>query len=325
MPTPIRAVLGLTALVLVAAPTRTAAQSIELGGLAFVDYFYTVASPEEDRKGFHGFTYRRIYLTTDFSLSDDFSGRVRLEANEDSEGPRGPEAFVKDLWVSWRYWGRHEVMLGVMPPPAFEIAEGVWRFRSLEQTILDFQNVNTSRDFGLRFSGPLGSGFSYSAMVANNNGVSSEDDNYKRAYGQLAYHLTENLVFSIGADRAGYSAPRESGTRVSGFGGYSSEEFNIGLEVYWHELTFEVADEFQGVGASLFSSVRVTPAWELVGRIDAVAEKVGDADVNERFFLVGAAYRLHDNVRIIPNLWVFDTDQIDEPEALARMTVEVRF
>jgi hypothetical protein len=58
------------------------AQTVELGGRAYVDYFYNLSALTDAtgaaEEGLHGFRYRRLYLTADYTLSEKFSGRARL-------------------------------------------------------------------------------------------------------------------------------------------------------------------------------------------------------------------------------------------------------
>lgn len=308
-------------------PGLTQAQSVDIGGRAFLDYFYTISSPAEADEGLHGFTYRRLYLTADFQLSDDFRGRARLEANDGTSGPKGPVPFVKDLFLRWAYSGGHSVTLGVASPPAFQVSEGVWGYRSLEKTILDMQDVVSSRDFGIRFDGPVmrvGS-VRYAAMLANNSATRPETDPYKRGYVQIAAFPTEHLSFTVGADHAGYEEPRESRTRLSGFGGYAADAFRLGLEGYWSNRFLDIGDEFASVGLSLFGAVRLAPAWELLGRIDRASAELPGADRLTSFFLAGVAYAPNEFVRLIPNIWLFKVDDAADDELLGRFTVDVRF
>lgn len=303
------------------------AQTVDVGGLAYLDYYYTLSSPNEAAEDLHGFTYRRLYLTTDFRLSDDFAGRARLEAHEGTTGSSGPVPFVKDLYVTWRYSGEHSATLGVGPPPAFEISEAVWGYRSLEKTILDLQGIVSSRDFGIRFDGPItsGGGLRYAAMLANNEGVRAEDDSYKRAYAEIAAFPTEHLRFTVGADRAGHDGPLETSTRLSAFAGYVAEAFRAGLEGFWSSRTFENGDELTARGLSLFGAARLAPHWELLGRVDrAAAEIPGDEDMTT-FLVVGVAYSPNAFVRLIPNMWMYGFDDASDDEILGRFTVEVRF
>ena len=39
-----------------------------------------LTSSDEEQEGENGFDYRRMYLTADYTLSEEFSGRARLEA-----------------------------------------------------------------------------------------------------------------------------------------------------------------------------------------------------------------------------------------------------
>jgi len=307
--------------------TPTTAQSIDLGGRAYLDYFYNVSGPDVDaasgaEEGLHGFRYRRLYLTTDFTLSEAFTGRARLEADEGTEG----RPVVKDLSLTWAYSGDHSATLGLTPPPAFGVAEEVWGYRSLEKMILDLQGVVSSRDFGLRLDGPITDGGTvrYAAMLANNSTVQPETDKYKRVYGQLRVRPSDPLLFVVGAGHAGYNDEREAGTRLSAFAGYSTGRFRVGLDGYWYRVAMAEGDPRTSVGGSLFGVLQVAPSWELVARLDRSRTTRPGPDRYETFGIGAVAYRPHPNVALIPNLRVSDpSDAV--AETTARMTVEVNF
>lgn len=309
-----------------AVPVGAAGQSVDLGGRVFVDYFYNLAAPDDATdgaaEGLHGFRYRRLYLTADYTLSDAFTGRARLEADE---GTRG-RPVVKDLSLTWAYSGDHRATMGITPPPAFGIAESVWGYRSLEQTILDRQDVVSSRDFGLRFDGPVtGDGtVRYAVMVANNGTVEPETDKFKRVYGQLAVRPAEQITLVVGADHAGYDDERDAATRISVFGGYATERFRVGVEGYGYRVTMREADVRTDVGATLFGAVQAAPQWEVVVRLDRSAEFFAGDDRFETFFLGGVAYNPHPNVTLAPNLRV-QAPSDRATRATARGTLRVQF
>lgn len=309
-----------------AAPVVAVGQTVDLGGRVFVDYFYNLSAPDDASggaaEGLHGFRYRRLYLTADYTLSEAFTGRARLEADEETNG----RAVVKDLSLTWQYSGRHSATMGITPPPAFGISENVWGYRSLEQTILDLQGVVSSRDFGLRFDGPVTSEGTvrYAVMVANNGTVQPETDKFKRIYGQLAVRPSQQITVVVGADHAGYGDEREAGTRVSAFGGYRTEEARVGLEGFWHRVAMAEAPARTKVGASLFGAVRVAPRWEIVARLDRSAESAGGSDRFETFFVGGVTYNPHPNVALIPNLRVrAPSDRV--ATTTGRLTLRVQF
>lgn len=372
--TPIRTLLAAALLIPLFAGAAFG-QTVKLGGLAYADYFYRPGDDDETglwqkpkdnlwdaardatiNDTFHGFTYRRLYLTTDAAISEEFKARFRLEASDSKLGSGGPAPFVKDLWVDWNYAGDHSARLGVMPPPAFQLSEGVWGYRSLEKTILDLQGVNSSRDFGIRFDGPLpvrNGLVRYAAMLANGNGNRADDDKYKKGYARISVHPSDKLVFSAGTDYEKYlddlviegdiviSRPYRA-MRTSVFGGYEGEMVRFGAEAFLYELklaqeqtytvrhdnadgfietsTYEPLNRISGV--SVFGAFRLNPLVEFTGRLDLTRNdgEFGGIDplLKETFVLAGVAFRPHKNVRIIPNLWWFGSDvQWDEAPEVA--------
>ncbi|MDX1546846.1 MAG: hypothetical protein R3247_07660, partial [Rhodothermales bacterium] len=161
--------------------------AVEVSGLGYLDYAYLLASPDDAEEGENGFGYRRLYLTTDFEISDRFDGRIRLEVRDNSTTEQGrPAPFVKDAFLRWRdlIGEGHHAVFGVSPPPVFRVSERVWGYRSLEATLMDRTGVAPSRDLGVALGGPLAAGGTvrYGLMVANNSGVRAETDRYKRVY-----------------------------------------------------------------------------------------------------------------------------------------------
>jgi len=318
-------VLGLFLFGLAAIATPTFGQSIDLGGRSYVDYFYNISAPDDASpdaaEDLHGFQLRRLYLTTDFTLSEAFTGRARLEADGGTAG----RAVVKDLSLRWAYSGKHSATLGITPPPAFGLAEDVWGYRTLARMVMDRQDIADSRDFGLRLDGPIADGtVRYAVMFANNGTVQPETDKYKRVYGQLQVRPTDQLLLVLGADRAGYNDERDAATRLSAFAGYSRERFRIGLDGYWSRIAMTDGDSRTRVGASLFGVLQLASSWDLIARLDRSRATRPGPDRYETFVLGAVAYRPHPNVVLTPNLRVSDPSDA-AAETTARMTVEVSF
>lgn len=317
-------------------------QSIDLGGWAFGDYFYVasapdspqeglaypVAVPDTAREGLHGFAYRRLYLTLDFQLSDRLDGRARLEANDGTTGPKGPIPYVKDLWVKWTYGGDHSATVGVTGPPAFEISDGVWGYRSLEKTILDRRGIVSSRDFGLRLDGPLlaDGDVRYAFMYANNSAARPELDRNKRVYGRLSATPTEKITLVVGSDYAEYSDRRDRSLRLSAFAGYEGEGVRVGLEGYRSATRLADATEVDELGISVFGIVQVASEWGLIGRFDWASQDIeGGGAPTESFLLAGVAYQPHPNVEVIPNVWHRPSTRYEKPDTLLRLTLDLSF
>ena len=324
--------------------TRPAlAQDIDLGGRLYMDYYYMLSSPEsraaastlstfdEARpEGLHGFTFRRLYLTTDFRLSEAFSGRVRLEADEGTVEEDGSMPNIKDLYLTWQSEAGHALTFGITPPPVFGISEDVWGYRSLDQTIMDLNDIASSRDFGVRATGPLaGDGLlRYAVMYANNRGVKPESNKSKRVYARLQASPGESLVFTLGGDYAGYEGeggapgPADAFT-AHAFAGYATPGLRAGLKGYWQRFSYDLAtpDHF---GVSLFAALQMADDWEAVGRVDRARHETLFEAFYRTYALAGVAYRPHEMVRFMPNLRLLKRD--DQTANLqARVTLHVDF
>ena len=309
--------------------------TIDWSGLAWIDYSYTLASDDPEETRANTFDYRRIYLTADAPLGDGFRARVRLEAQGRSTTAQGrPAPFVKDAWVRWTYTeSGHRAILGVQPPPLFQVSEATWGYRNLDKTVIDRARVRDSRDFGFRLDGPLtsGRGLRYAAMVGNGNGVqpARRTEQGKHVYGQLQYVPQGPLRASLGADYAprvrGADEPG-AGSQVSAFVGAVTEAYRVGVDVFYVLNTYDdpgVRDD-EGVGASVFGVANVSPRTSLIARYDYLDDDVRLAGGDQHYVLGGVAYRPVPGVAIIPNALATLSETADAT-VLGRVTVDVRF
>ena len=317
------------------APAPPARPSVRVRGLAYLDYSYTVSSPDGE-VGDNTFDYRRLYLTVDGDLGDGFSARARLEAQGSSTTARGrPAPFVKDVWVRWdgAILDGHRLTLGVQPPPIIDLPESVWGYRSLDRTILDRVKANDSRDFGLRADGPISRGgtLRYSAMVANGNGLRPEDEGErgKHLYGRLSVHPEGPLVASLQADYTRFTEDddtRHHSWKSSAFVGVETERFHGGVEAFLQETTLNEGegDPTGGAGVSVFGTVATGPKTAVVARYDFVEADAARLDEDESYALAEFVYRPTPRVAIMPNGVLTKTPGAD-PHAEARLTVHVTF
>lgn len=311
--------------------------TVDFGGLAYLDYSYVISSFDEEEEGYNTFDYRRIYLTTNFTLSDQFKGRVRLEAQGRSTTAQGrPAPFIKDAYLTWMdaIAEGHDFRFGVQSPPLFQVSERVWGFRSLDKTIIDRVKVNDSRDFGLSASGPLvpGGSVGYAVMFANGNGVRPEADGEsgKHIYAQIQGR-TGNVRVSAGTDykfHDGADDTRDATLKTSAFIGLVNDTFHGGIEGFFVRTSFDdpmvSGDPLHGVGVSAFGTVNVSERTSVVGRYDFVDGNAGRSGVNEHYGLAALVFRPHANVELMPNVVVSKFEDAD-PEVTGRFTVHVNF
>ena len=319
-----RRVMVVTAFLTTISMQGFAQSSLSWSGLFYMDYEYVFSSSDEEQEGENGFDYRRVYLTADYTLSEEFSGRARLEASGEPESVR---PVVKDLYLTWHgvLGDGHNLIFGVQPPPVFTLSEKIWGYRSLEKTIMDRQGVSSSRDMGVSSTGGLaGDGeLTYSLMVGNNNSIRGEDDKYKRVYGQLAF-LSDNVAASVGGDYA--SGEDRNGVTASVFAGYMVKHVRLGVEGFFQQFDDANSDvSTDRMGVSVWIVTPVAEKVELVGRVDLVENDYGSGSVDETFLIGGVSFKPNRKVHLIPNVYVVDMTGQSDLEITGRVTLHADF
>ncbi|GAB1442741.1 hypothetical protein MASR2M39_15770 [Ignavibacteriales bacterium] len=184
-----------------------------LSGLIFGDYYYNLQRDPDavklDNRALSGvekmnaFQIRRIYLTYDHDISAEFSGRIRLEAENTTTVDNKFGVFLKEVNIKWSdiFLGS-DLVLGLQPPPTYSISEAYWENRFLEKTQLDLRKISPSSDLGISLHGNLlGNGIlKYRVMFGNGNGNSPETDKHKRLYSHLQYSPVKNFTFTFAFD-----------------------------------------------------------------------------------------------------------------------------
>jgi hypothetical protein len=316
----------------------------KLSGLMFGDY-YAYDKWHADRidpgdstavEDQHGFWLRRIYLTYDVAFSEKLTTRFRLEANSDGQFDGGNlEPYVKDAYLRWTYTGKQQATLGIHPSLTIDWLEGFWGLRHIEKTPADLYRIDSSRDFGLSFSGPLGvEGLEYAVQYGNDSGNGSEVDEYKivRVEGRFERNPGIALEVLYSASQRPNGRDRET---AQGFAGYQNEVIRLGAQYLWQEREsgmFGVADQDIDIW-SAFAVWDVLPGKaDLFARVDSVEGDLdgvatglpGADDIDYLLlspdspfttWLVGGEWYLVPSIRVGPNLELVQYDQDPDPIA----------
>lgn len=312
------ALLG--AILLLWTGTTTAQDQGELSTLFFGDYYWMASNHNEDLEGKNGFWIRRIYLTYDRDLNDSFSARVRLEMSSEGDFVSSDKLspVVKDAYLEWES-GNHSIIAGISGTPTFSISEDVWGYRSVEKAPLDLHRFGSSRDFGIRAQGDLGSGgkLQYNFMFGNGNSNGGSDENKRKKWmASIAYNLTDNFVIEGYADWNDQAGDTDYYT-FKGFAGYHSESFNAGF-VYAHQtkqnffMTSEQSSDLELDIFSAFTNVAISEKTTGLLRIDHMFEPNPDMTDNDylpfsgeaesTLVIAGIDVELDENIHLIPNV-----------------------
>jgi len=281
-------------------------------GYAFGDYFVKIGGKISEgfsgeysnyRKDFNAFDFRRIYLGYDHGISKSFDARFALSyEGKEVSANKNITVFIKDAWLKWKnVFDKTNLSIGIMPTPGFSyISEKFWEYRSIEKTLLDFRQLESSRDMGIMLDGTFGkkdqSG--YYIMIGNGSGTKLETNNdSKNLYGEIYTNLSNNnllLDLFIGID--------ENLPLIKTFFGYKFSNTKIGLEFAKSDFTDPWDDN--AFGTSVFLISKTGKKEKLFFRYDYFQPRKNSLGPKEHFVVAGFDYNPHEKVHIMPNIWM---------------------
>lgn len=308
------AVLLLLLLAAAAGPVSPAkAQESELSGLVFGDYYWMASHHDEAVDSRNGFWIRRIYLTFDRDIGQNWAVRVRGEMNQpgDFTSSSVMTPFVKDAYLQWES-GQHTLRMGLAPTPTFSLVEDWWGYRPVEKTPLDLYRFGSTRDLGISAQGHLGEEMPvrYHAMVGNGSGTGAEINNGKKAMLSLAASPLEALTLEVygdleETDQGGYYT-------FQGALYYQHGPGRLGLQ-YAHQTQYQ--DDAPDAGfdiVSVFGRVQLNENVSALARLDRQFQPhPGGQNIpylplatnaNANFVLAGLDFSLNEQVHLIPNI-----------------------
>ena len=291
----------------------------------FGDLYYNASAFDAAKKDLNGFQFRRIYITTDYNISDNFSSRFRLESDQGEITNNGKiTVMVKDAWLQWKnIFNGSNLLFGISPTPAFDVSEGAWGHRYLEKTIMDLFGIVPSRDLGIDLKGKLSSdgSFKYWVKIGNNSGNSPESNKYKRFYGMLEFNPSPGFLITVYGDYASAAQkidPYDHSLKGNGsfvgaaFLNYRQKgSFSIGLEGFlknqqnnYSSSANSTLSSQSGNGISLWAYVNLSETAQLVGRFDSYDPNTGADNDGRSLLLAGVQFNPIKNVSITPNIEV---------------------
>jgi hypothetical protein len=318
----------------------------KISGLMFGDYFYNILRDSTINdlnntgltgiQDLQGFDFRRIYFTYDYTISEQFATRFRLESQTlVSVDNTLFLTYIKDAYLNWKnIFQGSNFIFGIQPTPAFVVSEDLWSYRSLEKTIMDLRRIVGSRDFGASLKGKLTSSGSikYWLMYGNGSTFGEESDKFKRLYSQIDLQPADEWRITLYGDYR-FKANKEyeiidenfmnDALTTDLFIGYvEKDKFTVGAESFWqityndnfqdHESEYVISNR-NALGVSLFSWYKINEMLVAVGRWDYYDPNIsGDYRNDSRnLFIAGLSFVMNDKVSITPN-FLFET--YEQPE-----------
>lgn len=302
-----------------------AQDAVKISGVMFGDIYYISSSNIDTLKGQYGFLARRINLNFDKKQDENVNIRVRLEMESPNiDKPREIKLipYVKDAYILFKTLDAN-ITVGIQPTIVFENAEKIWGYRFVEKTVLDFQKVVPSRDFGLSISRKI-SLVNFSLM-----GARGGKPTYS-LYSSLSLEPMKNVLLEVSGR---YERQNDSVTTVllHPFLGYKSEGFRAGVE-----FTYLKNNSNSSRFLSAFATKELTRRLEAFVRFDRAFQANPDAakiaymvlskDSPVNLIFTGLSYKVAKNVSIAPNIsYAMYDDSSIKSDLYVKATFNVNF
>jgi hypothetical protein len=327
-------------------PETSPFPSGRVNGLAFGDLYWFADHHDSKFDHQQGFWFRRVYLGYDLSFSPTMSIRTRLEMNSNGLFAGGSlTPFLKDAYFTWKYYGRQQARLGIEPSLTFDSEEGFFGLRHIEKTPADLYGIDSSRDFGLAFIGPIGEqGLSYGLQFGNDSSQNSEADKFKVVRFHGLYDGKSGLRVE-GNFNYGKRPSGQDRTTAKGLLGFKKKAFRAAAQYLWQKRKSgtETPDTRIAIW-SAFGNWDIEPKKAaLFARLDSVKSERGGTDFGLpgadgiafwsfsnaapfKLYLAGLEFYVGSSIRISPNVeWVSYDDPATGPSIQKDVAPRITF
>lgn len=203
----------------------------------------------------NAFQIRRFYLGYDYQFSSKFGSYALLADEQNLDASGNNTVYLKYAYIKWtNIFHDNNLLIGQQATPAFSmIPFGIgtlWGYRSVERTMTDMHNNESSNDLGIALEGLLWKDFSgdtlhpnllgYFIMIGNGNSAKPENDGYKNLmYTLYASILKQKLTFGFYGDfhTAALSPMTQMVYTYKVFFDFKTSKINIGTEIFTQDWT----------------------------------------------------------------------------------------
>ncbi|MBD3384348.1 hypothetical protein GF407_05400 [candidate division KSB1 bacterium] len=305
-----------------------------LHGLFFGDYYWMAQHHNNELENKNGFWIRRVFVTFDRSINDNWDARIRFEMNSagDFSSPDKLTPYIKDAYFRYQ-WNDTKIRLGISPTPSWYQVSKLWGYRHIERTPALLQKMYGSRDLGIAIQGSmLSNQILYHVMLGNGSGLGSETNKGKQFNASLALPLKAFIVQLSGYYESLPDKQRRS--LIQGLFGYHNENHRVGV-LYARQQHKTTMDKRPLSILSFFGSKRFTNRLGLFARWDHTFDSNPKGDQITFFplypkaaadiFIAGLDIRVEKEIHILPNIEAVtyaENDQNTQPRSdlLLRLT-----
>jgi hypothetical protein len=282
--------------------------SLDFGGFFFGDLYYIPSHHTAEGDGASGGVLRRLLLTADATLDDDWSARARLEAYHEGAFENYELTHrVLDLGVT-RKLGDHRLSAGLIPTVTYDVMESFWGKRYLVRTAPDIQGI-AARDLGVKLMGPLssGRGLSYRVMYGSKETWEADKNPFDKVMGGVTWRGNGGWLVDAYGDWESRPGPYDR-TTWQFLIGKKTDQFTLGLEYLNQDRDEDPDLEL----ATVLGVLKLGGRWSLMGQLhrlfkpsvkgNDIAYIPFDPTAKATNLVGGLEYRVNEHVTLSPNI-----------------------
>ena len=329
-------IFGFFSFSIAATTSATESPSIDFGGFFFGDLYHIPSHHTDEGDGASGLVLRRFLVTADSKLSDQWSGRARLEAYHEGAFENYEMTHrVLDLGIT-RSVGDHQLSGGLIPTITYDVMEAFWGKRYLVRTAPDIQGI-AARDVGLKLMGPLSFSdkLTYRIMYGSRATWEADKNPFDKIMAGATWRSPTGFLIDAYLDRESRPGPYDRST-VQFLMGKKTEQYSIGLE-YTHEDRGEDPDLEL---ATMMAVMKLNGPWSLMGQAhrllkpsikgNDIAYIPFDPSAKATNLVAGLEYRVNQHFTVSPNVvWthysVNESGERPDDDIHLRLTFYVNF
>jgi hypothetical protein len=280
----------------------------DFSGFFFGDLYYIPSHHTAEGDGASGGVLRRLLLTADATLDDDWSARARLEAYHEGAFENYELTHrVLDLGMT-RKLGDHRLSAGLIPTITYDVMEGFWGKRYLVRTAPDIQGI-AARDLGVKLMGPLssGRGLSYRVMYGSKETWEADKNPFDKVMGGVTWRGSGGWLVDAYGDWESRPGPYDR-TTWQFLVGKKTDQYTLGLEYLNQDRDEDPDLEL----ATLLGVLKLGGRWSLMGQLhrlfkpsvkgNDIAYIPFDPTAKATNLVGGLEYRVNEHVTLSPNI-----------------------
>lgn len=227
----------------------------------------------------YGFDVKRGYLVLNTAFNNSWSMKFQTDFNYKSAVGE-TVVYLKNIYVQRNLGDGTKLRIGLANMPWIPFDEGLYRFRYVENTLIDRTHFGNSADWGLHLLGKRGRlDWQVSAVTGGGYKHPGRSKGMDLA-GRVGYRVYKGLHLAFGAytgDRGQSQYPpgqsaQNTTSRYDAAIVYEASRFNVGVEYFyakdWTTVLTPQSDKADGY--SLYGSYSLRPDIALFARYDYV-------------------------------------------------------